>query len=152
MNIANRDRSKPSVFFAGTIDNGNSEDWQTQLSNWLEFSKWNIFNPRRKEWDSSWAPTIENPNFSQQVNWEINAINQSDIVLFYFMPESKSPVTMLEFGYCAGKGIESVVCCPDEFWRSGNVHFMCSQFDIQLVKDFAGLNSFCKKWRELRDL
>jgi hypothetical protein len=65
-NIALRDRSKKSIFLAGSIEMGKAEDWQKKLGEWLLLKNYNIFNPRRKDWDSSWSQTYENPQFSQQ--------------------------------------------------------------------------------------
>nr|WP_205942995.1 nucleoside 2-deoxyribosyltransferase domain-containing protein [Pedobacter frigidisoli] len=44
-----------SIFLAGTIDMGNSIDWQQQVVEELmaeqALSGLNIFNPRRKDWE-----------------------------------------------------------------------------------------------------
>ncbi len=70
--------SDVNIFLAGTIDMGNSEDWQQQVINAF-FEKMpdanlSIFNPRRKNWDNSWSQSIENEQFSEQVNWELDAL------------------------------------------------------------------------------
>ena len=40
---------KPGVFLAGTIDNGNSTDWQAKATTVLNKYDINIINPRRDE-------------------------------------------------------------------------------------------------------
>ena len=92
------------VFLAGTIDMGNSENWQEKLINKLKeqtkgalFAKsYHIYNPRRTDWDSSWAQTFENPQFFQQVTWELDAMEKADYIIMNFLPDSKSPITLLE--------------------------------------------------------
>lgn len=135
MNISLRDRRYKSIFLAGSIDMGASEDWQsyvikqtknTQLINW--------FNPRRKDWDSSWTQELENPQFNQQVKWEINALKKSDIIVMNFTSGSISPISLLELGMFADTG-KLLVCCPKEFWRKGNVDIICEEFDIPLYED-----------------
>lgn len=132
MNIAQRNRELKTIFLAGTIDMGNSRNWQRDYAERLSRNKYNVLNPRRDDWDSTWEQTYENPHFYQQVNWELNAIDQSDIILFYIEPDSKSPITLLELGLVANSGKTIFVYCPKEFYRSGNVEIVCDRYDIPL--------------------
>lgn len=118
------------VFIAGTIDMGNSEDWQLQVTClFTELFKKNkvaIFNPRRKDWDSSW--TQDDPRFRGQVEWELSRLEEADVILMVFLPDSKSPISFMELG--AFKHKPMIVYCPDEFYRSGNVKIFCRKYDI----------------------
>lgn len=123
------------IFLAGTIDMGNSENWQAHIvqafkNTGLEID---ILNPRRDDWDSSWEQNIENPQFAQQVNWELNAMEKANTIIMNFLPDSKSPITLLELGLYADTG-KLIVICPDEFYRSGNVHIICEKYNIPLYK------------------
>jgi hypothetical protein len=142
-NIANRDSLKPSIFLGGTIDMGNSVDWQERTTELIIKNKggeYNIFNPRRKDWDSSWEQKFENPHFYQQVNWELNALEQADIILLYFVSDSQSPISLLELGLYAHTG-KVVVLCEDGFWRKGNVEIVCNRYDIPMFESI-------EKWIE----
>jgi hypothetical protein len=130
-NIALRDRSKKSVFLAGSIEMGKAEDWQAELGEWLVNKNYNVFNPRRKDWDSSWSQTYENAQFSQQVKWELNSLDKSDWIIMYLDPQTKSPISLLELGLFAHSK-KLLVVCPDGFWRKGNVEVVCSLYDIPL--------------------
>lgn len=131
-NIASRDRNKKSIFLAGSIEMGKAEDWQKELGNWLMERNYNIFNPRRDDWDSSWSQTYEDPQFSQQVKWELNALDKSDWIIMYLDPLTKSPISLLELGLFANSK-KLIVICPDGFWRKGNVEVVCSLYDIPLL-------------------
>ena len=98
----------------------------------VNFFKFDIafYNPRRDEWDSSWSQEQSNPKFNEQVNWELDNIENSDIVFFNILPDSKSPITLMEIGLCKGKS-SVIVCCPDEFYRKGNVSVVCSRYGMQ---------------------
>lgn len=124
-----------SIFLAGTIDMGNSEDWQSLVIEHFKDSKVNIFNPRRESWDSSWEQSFDNPYFYQQVNWELSALDRADIIILYLAAGSASPISLLEMGLHAKEG-KLIVCCPDEFYRSGNVQIVCDRYNIPLYKDF----------------
>lgn len=99
-----------------------------------------IYNPRRPDWDSSWKQSITDPQFAQQVNWEMDHIEKSNLAYFYFDPNSKSPITLMELGFVCGRRksgtIPAVVCCPAGFWRRGNIEIMCARNGIPLYYDF----------------
>lgn len=131
--IVKIDYSKINVFTAGTIDQDNSEDWQTKLCEpFIDNEDIILFNPRRENWDSSWANVKSDENFYGQVNWELSYLDYADIIVFVFLPGSKSPITLLELGLYANSG-KCIVYCPDGFWRKGNVDIVCEKYGIRQV-------------------
>jgi len=133
-NIALRDRNNKSVFLAGSIEMGKAEDWQEIVSQFYDMEGWDVFNPRRDDWDVSWEQDFNNPQFSQQVNWELNALKHADKILMHFCPGTNSPITLLELGLYAGSG-KITVSCPPGFYRKGNVDIVCNIYDIPLFCD-----------------
>ena len=125
----------PGIFLAGSIDMGSSVDWQTEAQNKLDDCEVTFFNPRRDEWDSSWEQRATNPEFNGQVNWEMDKLEEADIIFMNILPESKSPITLLELGLHANSN-RLIVCCPDGFWRKGNVEIVCHRFNVPLFNDF----------------
>ena len=138
-NIATRDRSKKSIFLAGSIEMNTCEDWQSPLSKWLVDRGYNVFNPRRLDWDSSWGNEYSDPNFYQQVNWELNALKKADLIIMYFDPNTKSPISLLELGHFSAKKI--LVVCPIGFYRKGNVDIICDIEDIPLFNSIEELKN-----------
>jgi hypothetical protein len=123
---------EPAVFLAGTIDMGESIDWQADTAQALSRCASIIYNPRRPDWDSSWEQSINDPQFNVQVNWELDMIAASDMVFMYFLPGSQSPITLLELGIVAAGSPEKLwVCCPDGFYRKGNVDIICDRYGIR---------------------
>ena len=115
-----------SVFLAGSIEMGTAEDWQTKVINALsDIEDLDILNPRRNDWDSSWEQKITNPQFYEQVNWELDCLEGSDIIFMYFSPGTQSPISLLELGLFAP---DMIVCCPEGFWRKGNVDIVCERY------------------------
>lgn len=119
------------IFLAGSIEMGKSEDWQKKVESLLKNENITIFNPRRDDWDSSWEQKIENEKFNEQVSWELNAMDQSSIIIMYLSPETKSPISLLELGLHAKSG-KLMVCCPEGFWRKGNVDIVCDKYNIPM--------------------
>jgi len=111
---------------------GNSVDWQAYTIDILSANASVIYNPRRENWDSSWAQEIDSPEFNVQVNWELEHIEKADYVLMYFAPDSQSPITLLELGIVAARSPEKLlVSCPDGFWRKGNVDIVCNRYGVR---------------------
>ena len=131
-----------SIFLGGTIEMGNSDDWQTDIYKRLcevddsigFFDNIDVFNPRRDSWDSSWTQEQANPQFNGQVNWELDNIEDSDIIFFNILPDSKSPITLMEIGLCKDRP-SVIVCCPEGFYRKGNVDIVCSRYGMQQYTD-----------------
>lgn len=137
----------PTIFLAGSIEMGKAVDWQTEVTNRLMAlgRSLYIFNPRRDDWDSSWEQKITNPKFHEQVSWELTAMERADTILMYFDSKTMSPITLLELGLHAQTHNKLVVCCPDGFWRKGNVDIVCETYDIRQVADIDGLVAEAKK-------
>ena len=132
-----------SVFLAGSIEMGKAIDWQTQITTALSNLDVTVLNPRRDDWDSSWEQKITNPKFKEQVDWELNALEMADIIAMYFDPKTMSPISLLELGLYA-KTSKLVVCCPEGFWRKGNVDILCEKYDITQVDNIEELISLLK--------
>lgn len=134
----------PSVFLAGSIEMGKAIDWQTRVTNELSEESVLILNPRRDDWDSSWEQKINNSKFKQQVDWELDALEYADLILMYFDPSTMSPISLLELGLFAETG-KLIVCCPDGFWRKGNVDIVCQRYCIIQVNTIEELIETAKE-------
>jgi hypothetical protein len=129
-----------SIFLAGTIDMGNSDNWQKQFEDrFLYRANLDIYNPRRDDWDSSWKQEFSDPQFYRQVMWEINALEKADIVIMNLLANSQSPISLLELGMLCTYPDKLRVCCEYGFWRRGNVEVFCDYFNIPLYSDLDDL-------------
>lgn len=122
----------PSVFLSGSIEMGKAIDWQTAVTNGLSHLPITILNPRRNDWDSSWVQDIENAQFKEQVDWEMDHLNEADVIALFLQPDTLSPISLLELGMHAHEK-KMVACCPKGFWRRGNVQIVCHRYGIPLV-------------------
>ncbi|WP_437905367.1 nucleoside 2-deoxyribosyltransferase domain-containing protein [Sorangium sp. So ce327] len=119
----------PKLFLAGSIDNGQAELWQARVAEELADLEVVILNPRRERWEPGWAQSLENPSFVEQVQWELRGLEEADVILMYFAPGSKAPISLLELGLFGRSGKMHVVC-PEGFWRKGNVDVVCERYAI----------------------
>lgn len=129
------DNNDAIVFAGGSIEMGVAEDWQTKLCKFLKEREVVVLNPRRDFWNENWAQRMSDPNFNEQVTWELDGLDASDIIVMYFDPNTKSPISLLELGLHA-KDQKLLVCCPEGFWRKGNVEIVCKRHQIPLFNSF----------------
>lgn len=127
-----------SVFLAGSIEMGTAQNWQSLVSESLLDDNVVILNPRRDDWDSTWEQDISNPDFREQVEWELAAQELATVIAMYFDPSTKAPITLLELGLFARSG-KVIVCCPDRFWRKGNVEIVCERYGVKMVESLDDL-------------
>lgn len=122
------DGSFTTIFLAGTIDMGNSADWQYAL--YEEFTRMEgryiLFNPRQEHWDASRPGEMD-----YQVRWELEHLEKADIIIMYIAGGSKSPISLLETGLHARSGKMHVIC-EEDFYRFDNVRITCDFYDIPL--------------------
>ena len=116
-----------SIFLAGTIDNGNSVDWQKEVINGLRDENIIIYNPRRDNWDSS----AGSKQVYEQIEWEQYYLDKCDKIIMVFQDTSLSPITFLELGQYANSG-KLEVFCTEKFYRYENVKFTCDMYNINL--------------------
>lgn len=124
-----------SVFLAGTIDLGNSEDWQEHVVSNLTDMDVTVFNPRRMSWNG--APVLANTSFNEQVKWELDAMERADVIAMY-LTGNGSPVSMLELGLHIRSG-KLLVGCDPYFHRHGNVVLTCERYNVPQVGSLKSL-------------
>jgi len=129
-----------AVFLAGSIEMGAAGPWQADLEVALAAAPVTLWNPRRDAWDSSWRQSIDEPLFREQVEWELEAQERADLIAMYFAPGTRSPISLLELGLFARSG-KLLVCCPEGFWRQGNVQVVCRRYGVREVPSLAALGA-----------
>jgi hypothetical protein len=131
---------EPTVFLAGSIDLGAADAWQARAEAALSDTDWVVLNPRRDDWDNSWAQRLDDERFRGQVEWELEGLERATRIAMYFAEGSKAPITLLELGLVARSGRLAVACAPD-FWRRGNVEVVCARYGVRLFDTLEALIS-----------
>ena len=123
------------IFLAGSIEMDKAAPWQDELINRFSETQVIWLNPRRPDWDSSWKAEKDNPVFMEQVSWELRGQEEAELILMYFDPRTKSPISLLELGLFAREK-KMLVCCPEGFWRKGNVDIVCERYGVALFEEW----------------
>lgn len=124
------DDKRISIFLAGTIDQGNSHNWQNDFMNVFQDWDIDIYNPRRPHWNTTIDPTLVSNELENQVNWELDHLECSDLIVMRLLSSSLSPISLFEFGLFLGKR-DIIVYCEEGFWRKGNVDIICDRYNIE---------------------
>lgn len=151
------DKTQFKIFVAGSIEQGKAEKWQQHFFD--ELSKMRpaldvvLFNPRRDDWNADWDQTSDNKNLIAQIEWELEHLEEADLIVMYLQAGTISPVSLLELGLFAKEVYKSekqmIVLCPDGFHRKANVNTVCQYYDISTAKD---MKELIKKSKErIRD-
>ena len=139
---------KVSIFLAGSIDMGAASFWQDRVIADLVEYDITIYNPRRDDWDSTWKQDpVPGTPFYDQVNWELEQLETSDIIVYYFADFSRSPITLLEFGlYAKNPRKPVIVYCNNNFYRYGNVQITASRYDIPVYTTYSDFINAIKEF------
>ena len=123
------------IFLAGTTT---APDWRDAVIASLSAHPLTIFNPFRRDWDSSWREDETFAPFREQVQWELYAQEASQVVVIYFGPDTDAPISLLELGLAARAGKALVVCHP-RYRKRGNVQIVCRRHGITVMDSFDAL-------------
>ena len=128
-----------TLFLAGSIEMGEAPPWQGEIERAFADDPLTVLlNPRRDDWDASWPQSPDDERFRGQVEWELEAQERADLIVMFFAPTTRAPITLLELGLVA-RGGRLIVCCPAGFWRRGNVQITCERYGVPVVDDLAAL-------------
>lgn len=134
----------PSVILYGSISP--TTPWQDDVTASLSDLPITIINPICTAWDSTWVENTSDPRFVAQVEWEMDHGRLADVIVIYFVPGTQAPISLLELGmYASLYGEKVVVCCPEGFWKRGNVRIVCGRFGVQCVENVEDVVSVVRK-------
>ena len=131
-----------NLFLAGTIDNGDSLEWGKELIGELNSCDTvhpiMIYNPRRDEWNAN----ASKDEMDKQIKWELHHLERADLIVMNILPNSKSPISLMELGLFA-RDKKMIVFCQESFYRYDNVRVVCQMYgiplfntnDISVIKD-----------------
>ena len=117
-------------FLAGSIDYHSPNPWRKSIIKKAK-SSIHFFDPTRRDHDS-----LDNLEMQRHINWELMALELSDQIILNFLPDSKSPISMVELGLYARSG-KLVVVCPIDFYQRRYIEVLCKTYNIKL---FSNLN------------
>lgn len=142
---SNFNKELPNLFIAGTIDMGNSIDWQSFVIRTIKENNLdiNIFNPRR-----SGFTDFTKSEEQYQITWELDALASADYVLICFIEGSTSPVSLLELGFLLPTFDPNklFVVANKFFHKWDNILLTCQRFNVVPYENLqSGIDALIEK-------
>lgn len=143
-------KKKVTIFLAGTIEMGAGIKWHRQVAEQIyhvlsakikdntKMPELEFYNPRRTK---DFTPEIE----VSQIKWEQEHLAKADYIFMYIQPDSKSPISLLEFGEFIKTGKLYLYCEPS-FYRYRNLELTAAfnqQADHVLNTTASAINKLC---------
>lgn len=115
---------------------GSTTDWRpTLIASLADQPQLTIYDPVRPDWDAAtWREDVTCAPFREQTEWELERQEAADVVVVYFDPGTRAPVSLLEFGLCAKEEGKALVVCPEGYWKRGNVQVVCQRYGIGFLE------------------
>lgn len=136
--IKAKEAHKDYVFLAGSIDLNLDGNWRQEVTDQVG-DKVHFIDPTISGHDAMDDLQMEN-----HINWELDMLNLADKVFLNFLPESKSPISLIELGMYA-RTSKLIVVCPNAFFKSRYIKTLCKKYKIPLFTtvDTAIRATFC---------
>ncbi|GAB1856239.1 hypothetical protein MHTCC0001_10740 [Flavobacteriaceae bacterium MHTCC 0001] len=126
-----KEEKKDYVFLAGSIDLKLKGDWRSELIN-IVGDKVHFIDPTISNHDE-----LDDIQMKKHINWELDALNLADKVFLNLLPDSKSPISLIELGMYV-RTSKLIVVCPEAFYQSRYIKTLCEKYNVPL---FDSLNS-----------
>jgi hypothetical protein len=137
---------RPSVFLAGSIEQGKAEDWQVKVAQEIDSDQVIVYNPRRDRWTE-----LDQKQLDDQIMWEQRYLFKSSFGFFYFAPDTTSVVSMLELGQVlestrySGEASYQFIAVHPKYFRRENIKFTCGKYGVAVFDSVDMATYFLKR-------
>jgi hypothetical protein len=135
---------RPWLFLAGAIDQDRAERWQDRVIDDCRELPGTILNPRRANWDPTWNQSLDDPHFAGQVAWELDGLEQADLVICFLPATAQARISLMEIGLHARRG-RLLIGCESGFHSRSNVLAVGQRFGVPVVDTLPDLVAAAKE-------
>ncbi|AUC15154.1 hypothetical protein BTO06_08385 [Tenacibaculum sp. SZ-18] len=124
-----KNEDETCCFLAGSIDFKESTSWRDLV---VSGSSKNtiFFDPTREDHD-----VLGNQEMVCHIQWELEALELADMIILNFLPDAKSPISLVELGLYR-KSNKLIVRCPKEFFQYRYVSTICDKYNTPIYHNF----------------
>lgn len=133
-----KEQDKKYYFLAGSIDYHLAGNWREKVISEME-SQVHFFDPTRIEYNE-----FNNFQMKEHIKWELNALDLSDKILLNFLPNAKSPISLVELGLYV-KTSKLIVVCPNQFYQKRYVYTICEKYNTPCFNDLDKAIKYLRK-------
>lgn len=135
-----------ALYLGGTIGVSTVDRWRDDIKDDLkDVDDLVIFDPVIPNWVNVRNSKEKKFNLNKQINWELEAQEDSDYIVYYFSPYAKASFAFLELGFFSTKpptytsASNIIVCCPKGFWKKDYIDVFCERYNIENVETLSEL-------------
>ena len=125
-----KEQSRNYYFLAGSIDCHLGGNWREKVIKEMEHLG-HFFDPTRIEHNE-----FNDFQMKEHIEWELNALDLSDTIILNFLPDAKSPISLVELGLYM-KSSKLIVICPDQFYQKRYVKEICEKYNTPFFNTMA---------------
>ena len=118
-------RDKKKLFLAGSIDLHIGGNWRGEVAAQLK-EQFYFFDPTSLN-----HAILDQKGWDEHVEWELLAMEMADFILLHFLPDAKSPISLIEIGLNTREG-KLIVVCPKTFYKCEYVQMLCLHYSVPL--------------------
>lgn len=130
-------KDKPLLFLAGSIDIQLLGNWRKSVANSLG-DGYHFLDPTALNYQS-----MVESDWDKHVSWEFKAMELSDIILLNFLPDSQSPISLVELGLNI-KLKKLIVVCPIQFYKNKYIKLLCNYYSTPCFESLEEALEFLK--------
>lgn len=123
--LPRKEKNSTYCFLAGSIDFDSSHSWREKVKKELKGTI-RFFDPTRIEHND-----FTDAQMKEHIEWELDALKLSDRILLNLLPESKSPISLVELGLYV-QSDKLIVVCPKSFYKRRYIETICNKYDTVL--------------------
>lgn len=124
-NISQIPQNKECIFLAGSMAAKSEINWRQTVVDELQES-YHFLDPTNPNHD-----TLEDLEMRKHIKWELDELKKADYIIMNFLPDSLSPISMVELGmYIATNKL--IVVCPKEFYKWRYIDTLCKEYNTPI--------------------
>ncbi|SEC82566.1 Nucleoside 2-deoxyribosyltransferase like [Tenacibaculum sp. MAR_2009_124] len=127
-NLPQKSNSKKLVFLAGSLSIDKIDNWRNTLVNSYS-TNFDFIDPTNDNY-----VLLNTSQMEKHINWELEGLELSDIIFMNLLPESKSPISMVELGLYA-KSNKLIICCPEIFYQYRYIKTIAKKYNAALFTE-----------------
>lgn len=137
-NISQLPQDKECIFLAGSMVGSMVGSMAARLDvNWRQTVADN-FQEKYHLLDPTNHNRLEDLEIREHIKWELKGMEKSDYIIMNFLPNSLSPISMVELGmYIATNKL--IVVCPKEFYKWRYIDTLCKEHNTPIFNELEEL-------------
>ncbi len=126
MPLPKKNSDKLFVFLAGSMGGDENGTWRERIMSDLR-DEFVFLDPTCHNHAS-----LDADGMKKHIQWELDAMELADSILLRFLPESESPISLIELGLYTFTD-KLIVVCPKAFYKYNYLNVLCEKYNTPFL-------------------